>query len=318
VNQENRQPERSPGGVPRRPGDTPEWGPVRVSVRYGPVLALDQVTARVTPGEISAVVGGDGAGKTTLLRCVAGVLAPDEGEVRGPAARDIGYLPPGGGIYPDLTVDENLSFRAAAFGLSPAQARQRVAGYLDRTGLAGVRGRLAGNLSGGMRHKLGVIAALLPGPALLVLDEPTTGVDPVSRADLWWLIAGAAAGGAAVLLSTTYLDEAQRAARVLLLDAGRELASGTPAQIVAGMPGDIRPLSARPGEDGPRRRAWRRGGQWRIWDPPGAGRPDGGPEEAAEDGIRPDLQDAAVVAALARELAGAAALGAPGTPGASR
>ncbi len=309
MNQEDHQPEHSGASGPCRPGDTRGWGPVRVSVRYGPVLALDQVTARATPGDISAVVGGDGAGKTTLLRCAAGVLAPGEGEVRRPAARDIGYLPPGGGIYPDLTVDENLSFRAAVFGLSAAQARQRVAGYLDRTGLAGVRGRLAGNLSGGMRHKLGVIAALLPGPALLVLDEPTTGVDPVSRADLWWLIAGAAAGGAAVLLSTTYLDEAQRAARVLLLDGGRELASGTPAQIVAGVPGDIRARNVRPDEDRLRRRAWRRGGQWRIWDPPGAG-----PAEAAEDRIRPDLQDAAVVAVLARELAGAG----PAAPGAAR
>jgi ABC-2 type transport system ATP-binding protein len=216
------------------------WGLSGVSVRYGHHLALVGVTLRAVPGRITAVVGGDGAGKTTLLRCAAGALAPSSGQVSVPGIHQIGYLSPSGGIYPDLTVEENLSFRAAAFGLPPARARARVAEHLDRTGLTAAHARLAGDLSGGMRKKLGVIAAMLPGPALLVLDEPTTGVDPVSRADLWWLIAQAAAGGAAVLFSTTYLDEAQRAAHVLVLDAGRPLASGTPAEIAAAMPGVIR------------------------------------------------------------------------------
>jgi ABC-2 type transport system ATP-binding protein len=275
------------------------WGLSGVSVRYGHHLALDGATLRAVPGQITAVVGGDGAGKTTLLRCAAGALPPSDGQVSVPGIRQIGYLSPSGGIYPDLTVEENLSFRAAAFGLPPAQARARVAEHLDRTGLAAAHARLAGNLSGGMRKKLGVIAALLsgsallPGPALLVLDEPTTGVDPVSRADLWWLIAQAAAGGAAVLFATTYLDEAQRAGQVLVLDAGRPLASGTAAEIVAAMPGVIRPLAARP--TGQRPLAWRRAGPWRVWDP--AGTP------GASPALSPDLQDAVVVAALAREEA---------------
>jgi ABC-2 type transport system ATP-binding protein len=133
---------------------------------------------------------------------------------------------------------------------------------------------------------------MLHQPDLLVLDEPTTGVDPVSRSDLWWLIARAAAGGAAVVLATSYLDEAERAFDVLALDTGRELAAGTPQQIVASMPGTLRVSGTRPeGEAG--RRAWRRGGRWRIWDPGG---------EAA-GAIVPDLQDAVTVAILARELA---------------
>jgi ABC-2 type transport system ATP-binding protein len=164
-----------------------------------------------------------------------------------------------------------------------------------------------------MRQKLGVIAAMLHQPDLLVLDEPTTGVDPVSRADLWWLIARAAADGAAVVLATSYLDEAERALDLLALDAGRELASGTPQEIIAAMPGTLRVSDVRP-EGEVRRRAWRRGGRWRIWDPAGSpGRP--GPGGAADSAagqagsalVVPDLQDAVTVAILARELAGARA-----------
>ena len=196
------------------------WGAEGISVSFGGLRALDQVSVAVRPGQVTAVVGGDGAGKTTLLRCVAGALAPAKGAVRRPGAQRIGYLPPSTGVYDDLSVAENLEFRSAVFGITGAAAGRQVGEYLERTGLAAARDRLAGQLSGGMRRKLGVIAAMLPEPELLVLDEPTTGVDPVSRADLWWLIARAAAGGAAVLMSTTYLDEAARAAHVLVLDAG--------------------------------------------------------------------------------------------------
>jgi ABC-2 type transport system ATP-binding protein len=276
------------------------WGSEAACVRYGERLALDHVSFRAEPGRVSAVVGGDGAGRTTLLRCLAGVLAPSSGQVRRPARSRIGYLPAGSGTYPDLSVAENLAFRAAAYQLPPAVARERSGQLLERAGLAAARDRLAGQLSGGMRQKLGVIAAMLHQPGLLVLDEPTTGVDPVSRADLWWLIARAAANGAAVVLATSYLDEAERAAGVLALDAGRELAHGTPAEIMAAMPGTLHASDARPaGEAG--RRAWRRGGRWRIWDP------DGRPDLPAATGtslVTPDLQDAVTVAILARELAG--------------
>jgi len=281
------------------------WGTEDACVRYGDKLALDHVTFRAVPGRVSAVVGGDGAGRTTLLRCLAGALAVTSGRVRLPPPLRIGYLSAGSGTYPDLTVDENLAFRATAYQLPAAVARERSAGLLERAGLSGARDRLAGRLSGGMRQKLGVIASMLHQPDLLVLDEPTTGVDPVSRADLWWLIAQAAANGAAVVFATSYLDEAERAVSVLALDDGRALASGTPEEIIAAMPGTLRVSDARP-EGEARRRAWRRGGRWRIWDPPGQPGQPGEPQEPGRP-VTPDLQDAVTVAILARELAGAEA-----------
>lgn len=272
---------------------TAAWGAEAVSVSFGARRALDRVTVGARPAEVTAVVGGDGAGKTTLLRCVAGALAPTEGTVHRPGAGRIGYLPPGPGVYDDLTVAENLRFRSAVYRVPDAAAGRLTGEYLERTGLAAVRDRLAGQLSGGMRRKLAVIAAMLPEPSLLVLDEPTTGVDPVSRADLWWLIARAAAGGAAVLMATTYLDEAARAAHVLVLDAGRTLAAGTPAEIVAAVPGTIAVRPGSPADSGERRRSWRGAGTWRIW------QPDGVP---AAGSAPPDLQDAVCVAALRAEL----------------
>jgi ABC-2 type transport system ATP-binding protein len=234
-----------------------------------------------------------------------------------------GYMSAGSGVYPDLSVTENLAFRATAYRVPPQEARERSAELLARAGLDRVGDRLAGQLSGGMRQKLGVIAAMLHRPDLLVLDEPTTGVDPVSRADLWWLIARAAAGGAAVVLATSYLDEAERAQDVLVLDAGAVLATGTAEQIVAAMPGTLTMTRERPtGEAG--RRAWRREGSWRVWDPAGPDTADavdsknvvapgsqgavapgsrGALVPSSQDAIAPDLQDAVTVAILARELA---------------
>jgi ABC-2 type transport system ATP-binding protein len=272
------------------------WGVADLTVRFGAHTALDRVSLSAAEGWITAVVGGDGAGKSTLLRVLVGALAPASGEVRRPDIHGIGYLAPGSGVYPDLTVAENLAFAAAAYGVAPAEARQRTGEYLERTGLAETRDRLAGHLSGGMRQKLGVIRALIHRPRLLVLDEPTTGVDPVSRADLWWLLARAAAGGAAVLLATTYLDEAERSSRVLVLDAGRVIAEGTPEAIAASIPGRVVEVAERPA--GTAARAWRRGASWRLWlpdAPPGGG------------GAAPDFQDAVMVAALRQEAAGAVA-----------
>jgi ABC-type multidrug transport system ATPase subunit len=244
---------------------------------------------------VTAVVGGDGAGKSTLLRCLAGALAPDSGTVARPVKERTGYLPASSGIYPDLTVAENLDFRAKGYGMSRLDTRQRAAEYLDRAGLTPAAGRLAGQLSGGMRQKLAVIAAMLHQPELLVLDEPTTGVDPVSRSGLWWLIARAAAEGCAIVLATTYLDEAERCASVLVLDAGTALASGTPEEIVAAMPGSLRAVAVRPTADAVAR-SWRRAGGWRTWDPPGSADPDPGGSV-----ITPDLQDAVIVAAISRQ-----------------
>lgn len=281
--------------------DNGTWGTSGLSVAYGRRRALEDVSFDARPGEIAVVVGEDGAGKTTLLRCLAGVVRPSEGEVRRPEREHLGYLAPRSSVYPDLTVQENIDFRATAYHVSAEDTRRRTGELLDRAGLATVRQRLARQLSGGMRQKLGVIAAMLHDPVLLVLDEPTTGVDPVSRTDVWWLVARAAAAGAAVVLSTSYLDEAERGTAVLALHDGQVLASGTPESIAASVPGDIRRVSDRPaGEEA--KRAWRRAGTWRVWEPDAAAGRAGSLPDRQADAVQPDLQDAVTVAVLAREL----------------
>lgn len=279
------------------------WGVRDLIVRFGDRVALHGVSLECQAGAVTGVVGGDGAGKTTLLRCLVGAIAPEAGDVRRPAAHRIGYLSSTSGTYPDLSVDENVAFAATAYAVPASEARRRTAELLERTGLAQASDRLAGHLSGGMRQKLGVIRAMVHRPELLVLDEPTTGIDPVSRADLWWLIARAAADGAAVVLSTAYLDEAERASWILALDDGRRLADGPPERIAAAVPGSIR-VSARRPQDRARRRSWRRGARWRTWTPPGDDAPLG-------ETVTPDLQDAVTVAAIARQLAASTTGGEP-------
>jgi ABC-2 type transport system ATP-binding protein len=297
------------GRSPGRAAAGPPWGATGVRVTFGDAVALDDVSVMATPGVITAVVGGDGAGKSTLLRCLAGALAPDSGTVIRPGQHATGYFPASTGTYPDLSVAENMAFRASAYNLRGPAVAARTAELIELAGLSAARDRLAGQLSGGMRRKLGVIAAMLHQPALLVLDEPSTGVDPVSRAGLWWLITRAAADGAAVVLATTYLDDAQRTASVLVLDGGRRLAAGTPAQIIAGLPGSVRAVAGEP-DGSTAERAWRRGGGWRIWIPPGGA--DSEPSAVGKP-VDPDLQDAVTVAALARELS----LTGPGARGAA-
>ena len=184
------------------------------------------VSVEAQPGKVVAVVGPDGSGKSTLLRALVGATSLRSGTVSRPDRREIGYMGASSGTYPDLTVDENIAFTAAAYGLSAEQAREGAGEMLERMGLTGARERLVGQLSGGMRQKLGAICAMVHEPRLLVLDEPTTGIDPVSRADMWWLIARAAAQGAAVVVSTSYLDEAERASDVLALEGASADAIG--------------------------------------------------------------------------------------------
>ena len=164
--------------------------------------------------------------------------------------------------------------------------RPRADELLDRAALAPFADRVAGQLSGGQRRKLAGVMALLPRPDLLVLDEVTTGVDPVSRMELWRLVAGAAADGAAVVAATSYLDEAERAESVLLLHDGRVLAAGPPASITATVPGSITDFAT----PGIRRSRWRHGARWRQWDPKRSPRPD-----------RVTLEDAAIVVELTAE-----------------
>lgn len=270
------------------------WGVFDLTVSYGGLIALSKVTLPVPAGEVTAVVGGDGAGKTTLLRVMAGAVAPTAGRVERPGLREIGFVPTASGTFRDLTVAENLEFVADAYGVRGEVLHRRRGIVLAVTGLEAAVDRLASRLSGGMRQKLAFAMALLHQPPLLVLDEPTTGVDPVSRVDLWRLIAQAAAGGTAVVLSTTYIDEAERATNVLVLDAGRTLLFGSPDEVVAAAPGTI--LAA----DRPTNRdlAWRRGRTWREWHP--------GPPAPGERSARPDLEDTVIAAALAHETSGSA------------
>lgn len=275
-----------------------DWGVRDLVVCYGRHRALEGVTLDVPAGSVTVVVGGDGSGKTTLLRAVAGVLRPTGGRVRRPNRERIGYVSAASGVYRDLTVDENLAFAARAYRLPPERFNER-RDLLQRIGLADAGGRLAGQLSGGMRQKLAFAMAALHEPALLVLDEPTTGVDPVSRAELWRLVARAAASGAGVLLATTYLDEAERAATVCVLDRGRALLTGSPQDVPRSVHGTVYALPAA-GRRRPGPAAWRRGGQWRLWSPDGRA-PEGVPEATVS---RPDLADAVIVAALQAGAAG--------------
>jgi ABC-2 type transport system ATP-binding protein len=269
------------------------FGLFGVSVRFGPTTALDDVTFAAPPGVVSAVVGGDGAGKTTALGCLTGAVQPARGRVERPAKRMLGVMPSTSGTWRDLTVDENIDFVAKAYGIRGDALRLKRGQLLGRAGLDGARDRLAGQLSGGMRQKLGFLLAILHAPTLLVLDEPTTGVDPVSRVELWGMISEAAAAGAAVAMATTYLDEAERASTVLVLDAGRALASGTADDVVRSLPGTICVVEK---PENPQR-AWRRGRVYHEWHP------------AGDTGSRPvdanvDLEDIVIAEMLHRREQG--------------
>jgi ABC-2 type transport system ATP-binding protein len=243
-----------------------EWGLTDVTVAFGSTVALNNVSMSLTPGTVTAVVGGDGAGKSTLLRVLVGVLAPQSGSVSTPPRAHIGFLAGQNAVYDDLTVSENLDFVARAYRLTGAEYEARRTDLLERTALASVTDRLGAQLSGGMRQKLGVAMALLSQPQLVVLDEPTTGVDPVSRIELSRLISHAASEGAAIVLSTTYMSEATRADDVLVLDGGHALLVGTPTSIVAGVPGIVCAAGDRPADTV----AWRRESTWHFWSSDGA------------------------------------------------
>jgi ABC-2 type transport system ATP-binding protein len=257
-----------------------------VTVRFGTVEALKDVTVEARGGEVTAVVGGDGAGKTTLLRTLAGLVEPDAGTVHRPGVDRLGYLPSGAGSWKDLTVAENVSFVGGAYGLFGADLAARADPILERSGLSGVKDRLAGQLSGGMRTKLGFSLAMLHTPDLLVLDEPTTGVDPVSRVELWRMISETVAKGAAVIMATTYIDEAERAASVVLLSSGRVLLSGSPDDLLGSMSGVVAATDA-PTDPS---LAWRVGPVFHEWFPSGA--------PAGARVVQPDLEGVCIVAEL--------------------
>jgi ABC-2 type transport system ATP-binding protein len=203
-----------------------------VSRRFGSFVAVDGVSVEVAPGEVVGLLGANGAGKTTLIRMLLGLLPATAGAVRlfgePPSRRTrrrLGYVPQGLGLYDDLTVDENLRFVAWAFGVGPPA----LSGYLARG-----RGTLVRDLSLGVRRRVAFAAALGHGPDLLVLDEPTSGVDPLGRATLWDTIRDSAERGAGALVTTHYMDEAEHCDRLVVMAGGRVAAAGTLHEIIGG------------------------------------------------------------------------------------
>lgn len=258
-------------------------------VRFGGRAALDGVSMMAQPGRVTAVVGGDGAGKTTLLRALVGQVALSGGSITAPDPHEMGYLPASAGSWRDLTVQENVDFVGGSYGLSAAVLAERSGALLAAAGLDRYRDRLSRQLSGGMARKLGFCLAMLHDPTVLVLDEPSTGVDPVSRVDLWRLAASAAAAGASVVMSTTYLDEAERAGDVLVLDRGQVLLAGPPAAVVAGFDEPVTQDRAAIRREW----SWRRGRSFReVWptQPP--------PPHLLR--VAPDLEDVVIARTLMR------------------
>ena len=216
-----------------------------VGKRYGATKALDRLTFDVRRGEMFGLIGPDGAGKTTAIRLMCGLIHPDGGELRVLGADpvrehrrvtdSVGYLSQRFSLYGDLTIDENVAFFAEIHGVTDYHARRDQ--LLAMTQLTPFRKRLADRLSGGMKQKLALACTLVHQPDLILLDEPTTGVDPVSRREFWKLLSDFLAQGITILMSTPYLDEAERCTRVALLHEGRVLAVDEPARLRSLMPG---------------------------------------------------------------------------------
>jgi ABC-2 type transport system ATP-binding protein len=223
----------------------------RVTKKYGDVVAVRELNLSIERGEMFGLIGPDGAGKTTTIRLMCGLLKVTAGTVRvlgrdpvrdhARVTQSIGYLSQRFSLYGDLSVDENIAFFAEIHGLrmSDGAIEARRTRLLDLTQLAPFRDRLADQLSGGMKQKLALACTLVHEPQVILLDEPTTGVDPVSRREFWKLLSEFLSQGITILMATPYLDEAERCARVALLHEGRLLALDSPAALRASLKGDV-------------------------------------------------------------------------------
>ncbi len=228
--------------------------------RFGPLTAVKNLNLEVKAGEIFGLVGPDAAGKTTTLRMLCGILPPDEGEAR-VAGYDIrrevellkekvGYLPQRFGLYGDLTVIENVHFYADLYQVPKKIRKGRIERLLRFANLEPFVKRKAQDLSGGMKQKLGLISALIHTPEILLLDEPTTGVDPLSRRDFWMILYDLLKEGVTILFSTSYLDEAERCSRIGLIYQGELMIADTPASVKTQMRGTILELRMEDHQEG--------------------------------------------------------------------
>lgn len=222
---------------------------VGLTKSFGQLTAVDHLTLSVEEGELFGLVGPDGAGKTTAMRLLTAIMDPTAGDawvagrniVRNAeeVKNEIGYMSQRFGLYPDLSVMENIEFYADIYGVPKKGRKANIDKLLAFSNLTPFKKRLAGNLSGGMKQKLGLACALIHTPKVLVLDEPTNGVDPVSRRDFWRILYQLIREKVTIFVSTAYLDEAERCNRVGLLHKGRLLALGTPAEVKALMSGSL-------------------------------------------------------------------------------
>jgi ABC-2 type transport system ATP-binding protein len=220
---------------------------LNLSRSFGEIIAVDGISMAIQPGEMFGLVGPDGAGKTTTIRMLCGILAPTSGTamilghdiVDKPDAvkKDIGYLSQRFTLYGDLTIDENIEFFAEINNVYDYKPRREE--LLAFTRLTPFRNRLAERLSGGMKQKLALACTLIHTPRIIFLDEPTTGVDPVSRRDFWKILQSLLKSGITIVMSTPYLDEAERCSRVALMNRGRIMIADTPAGVQKAMKGDV-------------------------------------------------------------------------------
>ena len=217
-----------------------------VSMNFGPIVAVDGVTLSVNEGVITGFVGSDGAGKSTLLRMVTGLIKPSSGVIaidgvhaaggRRKIRAMIGYMPQRFGLYEDLTVEENFDFFMDIFGIAGKERKARKERFLGFSNLLDFVDRPAGKLSGGMKQKLGLACVLVHQPRILVLDEPTNGVDPVSRREFWDILFQMKGQGMTILVSTSYLDEGEKCDALALMHRSRLLETGRPKDIRKGFP----------------------------------------------------------------------------------